>query len=176
MECDNSSSDSSSGSGLYLAATNFEFDGLIAYTYDVLGDIGGFRRGYVMEQFESLDYSLDISCDEGYNDCTVVFRRTKPEHMMLWSFMLKPFPGNRGIAVSTATEVHESLRGHGIGRYLRNVKDRVCRKAGYSVVQCTTELANERQNRILRDDKWSVTSEFNNSLTGHRCLLWTKNL
>lgn len=92
------------------------------------------------------------------------------------SFSLKEMSGCCGILVSYWMVVHKPYQNLGIAKFLQEVKEKIAKQNGYSIMMATTVADNKIENKILQDNGWAIINKFNNKRTTHDVLVWTKNL
>ncbi len=90
----------------------------------------------------------------------------------LAGFRMTEYPGNCGIVISHAAYVAEGYRGRGIGQYLHQLRIEIAQRAGYTLLQCTTQVINDNQNHILRKNGWQTVDTFINTRTTNVCYIW----
>lgn len=108
------------------------------------------------------------------SDDAISFALTFEEHNKWYAagFVLREFPGNCGILISTAEFVDQDIQGKGIGQYLHQLRIDIARTTGYTILQCTTVDGNGPQEHILRKNGWEVIYSFKNERTGNTCHQW----
>jgi hypothetical protein len=83
-------------------------------------------------------------------------------------FCLEPMPGNCGIVVSTGSYVEPNWRGTH-SKHFHQLKEKVARHFGYTVMIMTTQLRNIPQVVGASQANWRFVEYFRNTRTGNDC-------
>lgn len=88
-------------------------------------------------------------------------------------FELVAMPGCCGILISTNCWTLYRLVGFGIGQFLHQLRLRIAKDWGYTVLMCTDVATNKPQQHILNKNKWELLQQFTNSRTGNKVNIHT---
>lgn len=110
-------------------------------------------------------------------DCTYPDERTLVIDIKPYArFSLSFLPGCKGILVSHAMFVEPAYRGQGIGHKLQEIKARIARDLGASVLLCTAADLNEAERHLLSKSLWGQILSFFNRRTGHQIGIYVRRL
>lgn len=91
-------------------------------------------------------------------------------------FYLREMPGCCGILVSYHMYVYPKYKKMGIAWVLQDVKEKIARNNGYTIIMCTTRLDNEIENHILEKSGWKIVDSLQNRRTLNHVLIWKKEV
>jgi len=87
-------------------------------------------------------------------------------------FCIDAIPNQPQVAHCHSFFVHDSHRGQGKAKLLKQLQLDRLRELGFNYATCTTAADNARQHRVLEQAGWRRLSEFHNSRDGAPTVLW----
>lgn len=92
------------------------------------------------------------------------------------SFSLIAMPGCCGVVISTGCRTLHKLQGCGIGQFLHQLRLKIAKDWGYSILMCTDVDSNTKQKHILKKHGWNQIQQFTNKRTSNLINVHTINL
>lgn len=87
-------------------------------------------------------------------------------------FCIDAIPNQPQVAHCHSFFIHDSHRGQGKARLLKEIQKQQLRDLGYNFATCTTASDNHRQHRVLERAGWERLADFHNSRDGAATVLW----
>lgn len=82
-------------------------------------------------------------------------------------FELIAMPGCCGIVISTNCWTLHRIQRFGIGQFLHQLRIKIAKEWGYSILMCTDVDSNTIQKHILEKNSWKQIQQFKNTRTNH---------
>lgn len=87
-------------------------------------------------------------------------------------FCVDAIPNQPQVAHCHSFFIHDSHRGQGLAKLLKQHQHEVLRAQGFNFATCTTAGDNHRQHRVLESLGWKRLTEFHNTRDGSATVLW----
>lgn len=95
-------------------------------------------------------------------------------NLLVTYFVLSQMRGCNGVCISSNVVVEEEYRGNGLGTKFNYFREVLAKKMNYSLMLCTVVDGNEKQEKIMNKQGWTICTKFLNLKTKNTVKLFFK--
>lgn len=122
--------------------------------------------------------AIDLESDKGLATSIMftLWRLTNHSKIEIGYFYFSPMPGNCGMVVCHNMSLTEMSRHTGLSQTVRDLKEKIARQLGYSVMIATTDTGNVPAAGNMLKSKYKVVHTFTNKRTNNHIWVGVKNV